>query len=244
MDDAHRLDTLRIEGAAAVRAAEGRLSTPVPHLEWTVGEVLEHLGGVHRRFARCLRGEVETWPDPSSVVGPADGLAGWAQDSLAEVVAALRAADLDTDYVTWAGSRDGHWVLRRLANETTLHRWDIEAAAGPPAELAPELGLDVVDEFLTVIVDDRGLAGVDDAASRDGTTLHLHATDHDDGEWFVTVTGCGLDVAHRHEKGDVALRGPASHLALWISGRFPASRLEAFGDPVLVDWWDRAFRFD
>ena len=42
--------------AAAARAAQDRLDVAVPHLDWTVGEVLGHLGGVHRRFTACLNG--------------------------------------------------------------------------------------------------------------------------------------------------------------------------------------------
>lgn len=246
MDAAHLLDALRTEGDAAIRGAHERLDMPVPNLDWTVGEVLGHLGGVHRRFGQCLRGDVDTWPSQSSVEVPADdALIDWARTQLSEVVAAIGSADLDARCITWIGERDGHWILRRLANETAVHRWDIEAAGGSPDDLAAPLAALVIEEFVTEIVGGRGLAGADDVAAHDGATLHLHATDDvEGGEWYLTVADGGLDVEHRHDKGDVALRGSASDLALWLSGRIPASRLDAFGPADQVDWWSSAFRFD
>ena len=243
MDAAHRLDALRVEGAAAARSAQDRLDVAVPHLDWTVGEVLGHLGGVHRRFTSCLNG-AEEWPGRETVTAPSDGLVDWYRASLAELVTALGRISLDDPFVTWAGPRDGHWVLRRVTNETTVHRWDIEAASGPPHDIDPEPAIEIIEEFVTDIVDDRGLPGVDDLAARDGATVHLHATDTDAGEWFLTASGDGLQVDHRHDKGDVALRGAAGDLALWLNGRIPTSRLEAFGGRDDIDWWGRAFRFD
>jgi uncharacterized protein (TIGR03083 family) len=244
VDAAHRLDALRTEGAAAARAATDRLDTAVPHLDWTAGEVLSHLGGVHRRFAATLRGEVDRWPGRAEIEAPDGGLVEWYRAGLAELVDALGAVDLDDDVITWAGPQDGHWVLRRATNETAVHRWDIEAASGPPATIDAPLAREIIDEFLTVIVDDRGLAGVDDPAAHDGATLHLHGTGSETGEWFLTVTDGGLDVERRHDKGDVALRGGVADLALWLNGRIPPSRLDTFGAAEAVDWWSRAFRFD
>lgn len=247
MDAVKRLDALRIEGRGAARAADQRLDAAIPHLDWDVADVLIHLGGVHRRFSRCLRREVDEWPGPETVDPPADDPLSWYLESLAGLVDALGSVRLDDTFVTWAGDQDGHWILRRMANETAVHRWDIESASGPPEPLSPDLASDITEEFLTDIVDDRALAGVDDTAAHDGATLHLHATDveaADAGEWFLTVTGDGLLVDRRHDKGDVALRGPASDLALWLYGRIPAGRLDAFGAPADVDWWSRAFLFD
>lgn len=241
MDSAHRFDALRTQGEAALRAAEDRLDTAVPHLNWTVGEVIAHLGGVHRRFATSVRHEAAEWPDRSTVVAPDDGLVDWARDGLHDLVNALGGADLSDDFTTWAGPRDGDWVLRRVANETTVHRWDVEAAVGTPDPIAPDQAIEVIEEFVTVIA---ARALTDGAEAKDGATLHLHATDHDEGEWFLTVGGGGLQVEHRHDKGDVALRGPASDLALWLNGRLPTSRLDAFGEPDLVEWWSGAFDFD
>ena len=244
VDAAQRLDALRTEGEAAARAAEDRLDAAVPHLDWNVREVLGHLGGVHHRFTTCLRGEITEWPGRESVDVPTDGLVDWYRTTMAELVGTLGSIQLDAAFVTWAGEQDGHWILRRLANETAVHRWDIEAASGRPDGIDPPLAIEIIDEFLTDIVDARGLPGVDDISAHDGATLHLHATDTDTGEWFLTVTSAGLHMDRRHDKGDVALRGLSGELALWLNGRIPASRLDAFGEPANIDWWSRAFRFD
>jgi uncharacterized protein (TIGR03083 family) len=244
MDAAHRLNTLRSQGEQAIKAAEDRLDAAVPHLEWSVGELLIHLAGVHARFTQSLRSEIEAWPARESVTVPDNDLADWARGHLADVATAIRVADLDAHFTTWAGPQNGSWILRRLANETTIHRWDLQAASGPPEDVAGEVAVDIIDEFLIDIVGERGLAGVDDGATRDGATIHLHATDTDAGEWVATVTDTGVTVERRHGKADVALRGSAGDLALWVNGRLPASRLEAFGTAEAVDWWSRALRFD
>ncbi|MEL7209137.1 MAG: maleylpyruvate isomerase family mycothiol-dependent enzyme, partial [Actinomycetota bacterium] len=160
MDAAHLLDALRTEGDAALRAAQDREDLAVPHLDWTVADLVEHLGGVYERFAQCLSGEVPAWPEPDTVPSPDGDVVDWARVRLGRVVTAVGAADLDAEFPTWAGPRDGSWVLRRLANETAVHRWDLEAATGTADPLPTDLAIEVTDEFLTAVVANRGLPGV------------------------------------------------------------------------------------
>src|SRR3546814_13459089 len=82
-------------------------------------------------------------------------------------------------FSTWLGPRPGAWVARRMAHETAIHRWD---AAGGAFDAA--LAIDGIDELLDE------LAPLDHLTDRlDGTTstVHLHSTDSDDGEWLVQI---------------------------------------------------------
>lgn len=59
---------------------------------------------------------------------------------------------------------------------------------------------------------------------------------------MLHVDGTAVTVERTHGKGDVAVRGPASDLALLVLGRIPISRLEVFGDPSLVELWQSTVR--
>ncbi len=53
-------------------------------------------------------------------------------------------------------------------------------------------------------------------------TIHLHCTDGE-GEWLITRAGDDVVVTREHAKGDVAARGTASDLLLFLWGRVPAT---------------------
>jgi predicted lipid carrier protein YhbT len=69
-------------------------------------------------------------------------------------------------------------------------------------------------------------------------SLHLHRSDGD-GEWMVTFSATGVDVAREHAKGDVAVRAPASELLLLLWNRRRPDDLggEVFGDVAVVARW-------
>jgi hypothetical protein len=77
-----------------------------------------------------------------------------------------------------------------------------------------------------------------DALRGDGETVHLHFTDTAEGapgEWLVTLTADGPAIEPVHAKGDVAARGPASDLDLYLWGRVGVDTLEVFGDVALLE---------
>jgi predicted lipid carrier protein YhbT len=120
--------------------------------------------------------------------------------------------------------------MRRQANETSVHRWDAEMAAfGEAAPIDAALAADGVEEVLEYFVPMFNRPG-------NGETFHFHRTDGD-GEWLVTATPEGPRVERTHAKGDLAVRGTAFDLVLFLWRRIPADRLETFGDEALVSRW-------
>ncbi len=119
-----------------------------------------------------------------------------------------------------------------MAQETAVHRWDAQAALGDPEPIEPELACDGIDEVLDVIVPSR-LRGPEDAREGHGETYHFHRTDGP-GEWLVRFDAQGATVTREHAKGDVAVRGAASDLLLFLWGRLPGERLEVLGDASLL----------
>jgi uncharacterized protein (TIGR03083 family) len=142
----------------------------------------------------------------------------------------LAAADPGASVWTFSPSdRTARFWNRRRAHETAVHRYDAQRAAAAVTPIDAELAVDGVDEFLTVF-----LPRLDRAAAALGTgTIHLHCTDTA-GEWLLTGTAEGVVVTREHAKGDVAARGTASDLVLFLWGRVPANRLEVFGDAAAL----------
>jgi len=230
------LDTVRVEGErVAELATEADLRLPVPSCpDWDVGDLIGHLGLVHR-YATA-------WMDAGEPVGrgavgePEGELAVWFTEGLGRLGERLQACDPDQTVATFAGSGTNWFWLRRMAHETTMHRWDAEAAVSEPGAVPIDVATDGIDEMLTGFHVPhrvgRHLVG-------DGETIHFHVTDGE-GEWVVTRTAEGAEVERAHRKSDVAARGRAEDLLLFVWGRRDASPLEVLGDDsLLVDWQDK-----
>lgn len=151
------------------------------------------------------------------------------------MVAALPAMDAAATWPTWAGPRTRTWFARRMAHEAAVHRWD---AAGGPVDTA--LAVDGIDEVLTEfapLVSAERFGG-------EASTLHLHATDTDQGEWFLTLGPESVVSERIHAKGDAAVRGAAGDLYLFAWNRLPAAApLEVMGDPDAAARWGRTVAF-
>ncbi len=146
----------------------------------------------------------------------------------------LAAATADT--VTWSWSpheQHAGWVARRTANELAVHRVDAELARGSHQPLDAAHAADIIDEIFTSIVP---------SGTGNGETLHAHGTDRPD-EWMITIGRDGVHMEHAHGKGDLALRGAVSDLALTLYGRPPVGSIERFGDDSVLDVWRTAFTF-
>jgi uncharacterized protein (TIGR03083 family) len=137
----------------------------------------------------------------------------------------------------WPDGQTAAFWARRVALETLVHRWDIERGAGVtvvPAD--PALAADAIDEYLDVFV---GLMRTLHTAPGAGESVHVHCTDTN-GEWFVEFPAPGVRTLRReHAKGDVAFRGPAEGLLLFLWGRLSADEagVETIGDASLAARW-------
>jgi uncharacterized protein (TIGR03083 family) len=151
------------------------------------------------------------------------------------VVDVLGAMDTDATWPTFAGPRPGAWFPRRMAMETAIHRFDA-AGGGFDAAFAVD-GIDeLLAEFAPLLPPD-GFAGAT-------STLHLHATDVDTGEWLVTLGPDRVSSERRHAKGDAALRGAASDLYLFTWNRVPLDeRFEVIGDRAAAERWTSTVAF-
>lgn len=234
---------LRVEAARLSEIGVDHLELDLPHIDgWTVRSVIGHTGWIFRFAQLSLQADPKNPPSRSSVPEPPPGdeVIDWFTAGATDLQAALASTDLGALRPTFTGPQPAAWWLRRLSHEISVHRWDAESAFASPEPIDARQAVDGIDEVLEVFTPKRmqfaTLAGK-------GETVHLHGTDVDDGEWFMTYGADAVEWNHSHAKGDVAARGTVSDLLLLLWSRIPASRLEIFGDSSLLDRWQDAATF-
>lgn len=205
---------------------------------WTVADLLGHHSGVFSFATAQLRAEPgsDIVPfDPPPEGPPLDVFSRLA----ARLVEALEDTGPDEHRPNWNRSPTASFWWRRMAQETAVHRFDVQRAHLDPEPIDTALAVDGIDELCEVFLPHakrRGITGT-------GETVHLHATDDEiadgtlpGGEWMFTFTPEGVETEHAHDKGDMAGRGSASDLLLFVWNRRPVE-IETFGEPDLLPWW-------
>lgn len=242
MDRSAALAVVEREAARILAVAAGAdVSSRVPSCpDWSLADLLDHLGRVYAMVATVLEGAPDRPPDRDRIPrrpeeqAPAD----WLTERLGILLPLLR--DVDEDALRWnfvngGSSPVGFW-WRRQAHETLIHRVDAEFAAGVDVVAPePEVAADGLEDLLVV----TGLRPVawDEIRLGEGLSVHLHATDAGGAEWTVDVENGTYAAAHL--KADVAVRGMAWALDRWCWRRDTdhGAELEIFGDPAAAESW-------
>jgi uncharacterized protein (TIGR03086 family) len=108
---------------------------PTPCTHWTIRQLVDHLVGGNRLFARVLRGEPLPPPEDLGRRGHADQLgndpAAAFRTSADELLAALRAPGvLQRTHTVPVGRLPGPAVVHLRIVETLVHGWDLARATG------------------------------------------------------------------------------------------------------------------
>ena len=237
------LHLLRVELARLAQVQAANLSDPIPHIEgWTVHSTVGHTGWVARYVTEALGANPDHPPSRSAVPEPPVGeeVLAWFNEGQKTLIEVIERVSPDRPCPTFVGPQPASWWLRRLSHEASMHRWDAYSAFGSPEPIDATLARDGIDEVLEIFVPARMQM---DVLGGQGETLHLHATDIEDGEWMLHFEADAVRWEHGHAKGDAAARGPVSDLLLLLWSRIPPSRLEVFGDIGLLDRWQSAANF-
>ena len=228
MDRVQYLQALARDGEAfASVAGDADLGAPVPSCPgWTLADLVYHLGEVHHFWRTIVADRRDTWEGYEQPDRPADAdLVAWYRSGLADTVAVLGAVDPAQSNWTWSTDKSAAFVIRRMAQETAIHRWDAEQAAGLDTGVEPHLASDGIDEFLMWFADEPK-----EGAPAPGGSVHLHCGDVP-GEWTVRLNAEGTyDIERAHAKGDCALRGSASDLLLALWRRRGIDTVDVVGD--------------
>ena len=213
---------------AAARRADPAAGVPCCP-EWTAADLVWHIGEVHDFWGHVVGDGARPPAGRNRRPDTYAGLIEFAAATSTELQRVLAAADPVAPAWNWSGrDQTVGWVLRRMTQETAVHRVDAVRADGGDHRLDVALAADGIDEFLTYFVHDD-----ESGAPRVAGSVHLHCTDAD-GEWTVTPDGDGIAVTRDHAKADAALRGEANDLLMVLWRRLPLDAVTVFGDAALA----------
>lgn len=238
VDYGRLLDVIGIEGELLLGAAASALpdaaQAEVPGCPGlTLERTLRHVGSVYQVTTLWVRHgyRPEHWQR-----SPSDGdLVGFVRSGLTRLLAELRQHDPAAPCDTWwpADRTQGFW-RRRMAHETTVHRVDVQAAAGGPVSpIDPEIALDGIDELLFLWFGYRlGELGM---SSPQQGAVALSAAQR---RWLA-IFERGRSIARRVNEAearsaDAIVSGDPMAMYLWSWGRLPDQSVQITGDQDAV----------
>lgn len=230
MESIEYVEAIKRESGALAAAAERAPRAEIASCPgWNMLDLVFHVGGVHHFWNEVVERRLQSHEEASRPGLPKrDAAVDWFCAGAARLVDTLTAAEPNERVWTWGQQKNVAFVRRRMAQETAVHRWDAESAAGAPRSLEVALATDGVGEFF-----DTFMPAEERVFERPGESIHLHQTDGE-GEWLVRFDPHGVSVEHSHAKGSVAVRGPASDLLLLLWRRVDPRDVEIFGDERLL----------
>ncbi|MEH1165287.1 maleylpyruvate isomerase family mycothiol-dependent enzyme [Micromonospora sp. CPCC 205539] len=223
MEPARFLDCLADDVARLRAIAPTGLDAAVPSCPgWTVADLTRHVGEVYLHKTLAIRegAEPQPWPPPELADEEPLALLDRTYAALVQELTTRRPQD---PAGSWYGPDPtvGFWI-RRMAQETVIHRIDAELGVGAPVAPVPaDLAIDGVDELLRVFVA-YSVAEWADAFSGHlaGSPGWTHTIRTDGATWSVRA-GPGLfDVTDgAADTTDVTVAGPPTALLRWAWGR-------------------------
>jgi uncharacterized protein (TIGR03083 family) len=241
------IDERSIAFRAAAMSAPG-LEPQVPTCpEWTLLDLVQHLGEVHRFWAAVVNaGPAAAAPDESALQGAEaaprerEALLAWSAESTRLLLDALREAGPDRGCWTWWGESQSPQtsgaVARHQVHEVTVHTYDAQITVGAPQPLPDGVALDGVDDFLTTCCEGT------DPWPHEAAVIDFHATEG--RSWRLSLSADGTRTTRLPTPGtipatavgenrDVAftsVRGAAAEVLLTLYGRIPIDSLQIDGD--------------
>ncbi|MGW7296370.1 MULTISPECIES: maleylpyruvate isomerase family mycothiol-dependent enzyme [unclassified Streptomyces] len=211
--------------------------------EWTLFDLVQHLGGGDRFWAAIVGAGPADAPPAEAVaaraalVAPPEraALLAWLDESTRLLLAALREAGPDSGCWTWWGAsqtpRNAGGVARHRVQETAMHTYDVQVTLGAPRPLPDDVALDGVDEFLATV------CATTAAWPHKPTAFDFHATEGP--SWRLTVDADGARSTRLSgdtpDPAGVSVTGTAGELVIYLYDRIPADSLRLDGDAGLLD---------
>jgi uncharacterized protein (TIGR03083 family) len=214
-------------------AAAADLGVSVPTCpEWTMAALVEHVGWVYLHKVECMRrGMPAQWPP---AVEPQPPLALLDQ-AYAALLGEFAQREPEASTHTWyePDQTVGFWV-RRMAQETVIHRVDAELAAGEPVTPVPDdLAIDGIDEVLERFLGHGSVKWRDEfgpeLTEADGSSVLVTAGERG---WLVRMEPSGVVVepASADAPASGRLSGDPLSVLLWLWRRADAGAVTFEGD--------------
>ncbi|GAA3609758.1 maleylpyruvate isomerase family mycothiol-dependent enzyme [Nonomuraea rosea] len=242
MDADRYLELFELDFARLRETATRDLGAAVPSCPgWTATDLVHHIAEVYLHKVEMMR--KDAWPDPWPPAPDPAGPAAYLDRGVAELRAEFAARTPQDKTLTWYDPDQtvGFWI-RRMAQETVVHRVDAELAAGESiAPIPDDLALDGIDEVLVVClayVADKWPEELGDRLTgADGRAVSIEAGAE---RWLVRPGASGVEIA-RGGGGPAAasisasISGTPHDVLLWLWGRVDGGALSFTGDPEPVE---------
>ena len=237
MDHSRFLDCLAADFARLRDVVPIGLDAAVPSCPgWTVADLTRHVGEVylHKTLAMREGAEPASWPPEEAADEEPLALLDRTYAGLIEEFATRRPDDPAGSWYA-PDPTVGFWI-RRMAQETVIHRIDAELGTGQPVAPVPDdLAVDGIDELLKVFVAysvaEWGDAFTGVLADSPGRTYTVRT----DGAAWRVRTGPGLlTVEDGDGPADVTVSGPPTAVLRWVWNRGDAG-VTVEGAPEAVE---------
>ena len=146
------------------QVADGELGQPTPCPSYTVGDLIDHIGGLALAFTAAAQKETSDYTGTPSAGDGSRLEAGW-RERIDRDLTALALAWQDPaawDGLTQIGGGDapGEIAGLSLADELVVHGWDLARATGRPFAADPPM-VDAAQRFLSMFASPDAQAGPD-----------------------------------------------------------------------------------
>src|SRR6266702_1552160 len=182
--------------------------------EWTIAQVLSHLGSQAEIFGLILEAGLAGQEPPAREEFPSIWDKWNAKDPQAQAADALRADQAALERLEWMDI-DTAGFARLRVSEHAVHTWDVLVALDPAATLAPDAAVLLIDMVEQV-------AGR--SAKPDGQQRTVRVSTSDPERQFILATGDEVTLTQADgdappEPGLAELRLPAEALIRLVYGR-------------------------
>jgi uncharacterized protein (TIGR03083 family) len=220
------------------------LTAKVPSCpEWTVNDLARHVGVVYLHKVECMRHNAAPAPWPPAELADEPTLA-LLERAYGELSAEFATRPADSPAFTWFEQDQtvGFWI-RRMAQETVIHRVDGELGTGSPiAPIPDDLAVDGMAEFLEVFIGYGTRVWHADFAEllarADGRSVSIEAGGQ---AWLVRPLPDRVEVS-RAESGvsaDASVHGGAGAVLLWLWNRARDEAVTLGGDATVIAYFQQ-----
>lgn len=216
MDEQRFLDCLEADYTRLREVASDALDSPVPSCPgWTGADLVQHVAEVYLHKTETMRQGAWPAPWPPSLPEPLVAL----DDAYRQLVGEFAVRKPADSTLTWYGPDQtvGFWI-RRMAQETVIHRLDAELAAGVThAPIPTDLADDGVDELLECFLSYASAAYPDEFSEYlvdcDGRTVQI-ATE--EAGWQLQLGPSEITVDRGHFDAEAGVSGEAAAVLRWV----------------------------
>ena len=240
MDTATLLTQLHSEveqfGQLVAAALPESAQMPVPACDgMALAELVRHVGSVHRLVADWVRdGRRPTAWAQAPEAG--EDLAIWSRRGSSEMLETLSSRSPEQPCATWSATDQtvGFWI-RRMAQETAVHRVDVAQTYGERWTVEPELAADGVAEALELWLGTR-LGTQVGGSGRATRLMTIVGADGPVVDWTIRPLKTIVEFRTGPADADATVTGAPAAIWAWTWGRSDLDhRVDTAGDPQAAD---------